>query len=208
MDNKVLQEIDADIAWRKIELNQIECIANSLNETDLKFFLKSIIPLLYAHWEGFVVSSLEILFTYLNKLNLNSSNYCDIYLTTAYEQTLKSLDDSEAFDKRRKHLINLYKKFSEEVKLNKKIDTKSNLNFGILQEICKKTKLNIDKFKIYEEELNKMVNIRNSISHGENSYVFETYNDIQKYIDLLENLMLDFQSELQDLMLNKKYLKE
>jgi len=71
-----------------------------------------------------------------------------------------------------------------------------------------KTNLNIDKFKEYKEELNELVNIRNSISHGENSYIFETFDDIKKYIELLENLMLDFQSELQDLLKDKKYLKE
>jgi len=56
--------------------------------------------------------------------------------------------------------------------------------------------------------LNKLVNIRNSISHGEDAYSFESFEDIKKYIELLENLMLDFQSELQDLLIEKKYLKE
>jgi len=163
---------------------------------------------LYAHWEGFVVSSLKIVFKYLNNLNLNSTHYCDIYLTTAYEQTLKSLNDSTAFEKRKKHLITLYKKFSDKVQLDTKIDTKSNLNFKVLEEICLKTNLNIDNFQIYKDELNELINIRNSISHGENAYIFEKFENIKKYIDLLENLMLDFQSELHDLLKNKKYLKE
>lgn len=208
MIEKVFEEIQEDITWRNSELNKIKNIALNLTNTDLQIFLKSILPLLYAHWEGFVVVSLKIVFKYLNTLNLSSNDYCNIYLTTAYEQTLKSLDNSTGFDKRKKHLINLYKTFTEQVKLDSKIDTKSNLNFSILQEICKKINLDVNKFTTYKEELNELVSIRNSISHGENAYIFESYNDIQKYINLLENLMLDFESEIQDLLKDKKYLKE
>jgi len=208
MIEKVFEEIQEDITWRNLELSKIKNIALNLNDAELKIFLKSILPLLYAHWEGFIVVSLKIVFKYLNTLHLSSNDYCDIYLTTAYEQTLKSLDNSTGFDKRKKHLINLYKTFKEQVMLDSKVDTKSNLNFGILEEICKKINLDINKFTTYKEELNELVNIRNSISHGENSYNFESYDDIQKYLNLLKNLMLDFESEIQDLLKNEKYLKE
>jgi len=206
--NNTLEDISADIQWRNNELNSLKLISTNLNDNELRLFLKGCIPLIYAHWEGFVISSLKLVFSYLNSLRLNSENYCDIYLTTAYEQTLKSLDDSTAYKRRKKHLVRLYTEFSQVVKLKNKIDTKSNLTFQVLEEICLKTNLNIDKFKEYKEELNELVNIRNSISHGENSYIFETFDDIKKYIELLENLMLDFQSELQDLLKDKKYLKE
>lgn len=205
MLDKVLEEISLDIDWRNEELRKIEIISSNLIDDDLKFFLKAIIPLLYAHWEGFVVSSLKKIFKYLNNLKLNSDNYCDIYLTTAYEQTLKSLEDSTGFDKRKKHLINLYRSFKEEVKLDEKIDTKSNLNYKVLSEICKKINLKNEIFEIYELELNELVNIRNSISHGENAYSFDKYVDIEIYIELIKNLMLDFQSELQDLLKQEKY---
>ena len=131
--------------------------------------------------------------------------YSEIYLTTAYEQTLKSLDDSTGFDKRRKHLTNLYKGFKEEVKLNEKIDTKSNLNYTVLEEICKKINIDINSFEIYKNDLNELVNIRNFISHGDGSYNFEQYEDIESYLELLKNLMLDFQSQLQDLLKQEKY---
>lgn len=206
--NRVFDEIILDIEWRNKEFLKIKEISKILNDEELKLFLKGTIPLVYAHWEGFVVSSLKIVFNYLNNLKLNSDSYCDIFLTTAYEQTLKSLDDSTNFEKRKKHLITLYKVFKEEVKLNEKIDTKSNLNFKVLKEICEKININIIRFKEYEIELNQLVNIRNSISHGENAYTFNTYEDIDEYIQLIKDLMLDFQSEIQDLLNLEKYKKE
>lgn len=205
MLNSIFDEITSDISWRTEELKKVETILSNLSESDSKIFLKSTIPLLYAHWEGFVVSSLKIIFKYLNDLKLNSDIYCDIYLTTAYEQTLKSLDDSTGFDKRKKHLINLYQGFKKEIKLNEKIDTKSNLNFDTLVEICQKINIDINKFVDNKEDLNKLVHIRNSIAHGENAYSFENFDAIKEYVELIENLMLDFQSELQDLLKQEKY---
>lgn len=205
---RVFDELNLDIEWRNREFFNIKKISETLGEEELNLFLKSSIPLIYAHWEGFVVSSLKMVFNYLNNLKLNSDSYCDIFLTTAYEQTLKSLDDSTKFEKRKKHLINLYKIFKKEVKLEEKIDTKSNLNFRVLKEICEKINIDILKFEIYETELNQLVNIRNSISHGENAYSFSSYDDIDEYIQLIKDLMLDFQSEIQYLLSQQKYKRE
>jgi len=110
--NNTLEDISADIQWRNNELNSLKLISTNLNDNELRLFLKGCIPLIYAHWEGFVISSLKLVFSYLNSLRLNSENYCDIYLTTAYEQTLKSLDDSTAYERRKKHLVRLYTEFS------------------------------------------------------------------------------------------------
>ena len=78
----------------------------------------------------------------------------------------------------------------------------------LLKEICEKININIARFEEYETELNQLVSIRNSISHGENAYNFNTYEDIDEYIQLVKNLMLDFQSEIQDLLKLEKYKKE
>lgn len=208
MKNEVFNEIEKDIFWRKSELEALREIASNLYDVNLSIFLKSIPPSLYAHWEGFVVSSLRIVFKYLNTLKLSSKDYCDTYLTTAYEQKLKSLDDSKDFDRRKNNLIDLCKKFTEQVELDiTRIDTKSNLNFKALENICKKTNLHISRFNDYKIDLNKLVNIRNAISHGENAHSFKSYDDIQEYIELLNNLISTFYNELQILLNEKKYLK-
>lgn len=206
--NSVFDSIQADIDWRLAELNIVNRILDSLDQKESKVILKSTIPMIYAHWEGFVVSSIKTVFTHLNSLSLNNENYCHTYLTVAYEDSLKSLDDSCGFDKRKQHLITLHDKFSKECKLPKKLDTKSNLNFDVLRGICQKTNLNIKSFDSYKAQLNKLLSIRNSIVHGDNAHVFDSYEDIDQYIDLLENLMLDFKSEIEDLLQNEKYKKE
>lgn len=206
--DKVFETIQSNIDWRLAEFNSIEGVLLVLDGKQQKIFLRNTVPAIYAHWEGFVVSSIEIVFVYLNELGLTNQDYCYTYLTTAYEQTLKSLEDSSEFDKRKKHLTTLYDKFGNTVSFTGRIDTKSNLGFTVLTEICKKTNLKIASFEDYKLDLNKLLNIRNSIAHGENSHVFEKFNDIEKYISLLENLMLTFKNEIQYLLENEKYRKE
>jgi hypothetical protein len=210
MTNEVIENISTNITWRLEELREFENIIENLSgdnyEQHIKIILKSMIPMIYSHWEGFITSSMKHVFKYLNTLALNSDMYCYNYLTTAYEETLKSLDDSSGFIKRKKHLVNLYEKFSENIKFGTKIDTKSNLKSNVFEEICIKTNIDFNKFEGYIEDLDMLVNIRNSIAHGDTqSIVFQEYDDVKKYIDLLENLMLDFSQEIQELLENKKY---
>ncbi len=207
MIEQLFDEIQADIDWRLDEFKKLELISKHLSGDELKIFLKSIFPTIYAHWEGFVISSLKLIFKYLNNLELSCDKYSNIYLTTAYEQTLQSLDSSTQFEKRKKHLNSLYNNFNNKVSFGEKIDTKSNLAYKVLIEIAIKIDIRIEKFESYKQELNDLVNKRNSISHGENAYNFNSFNDIQKYMDLSENLMLDFYSELQDLLNEKKYMR-
>lgn len=211
--NKVFDSITNDMEWRLLELKEYENIIINLDsatnyEAQTKIILRSALPIIYAHWEGFIVSSLKTTLKYLNDLNLNNKEYCFTYLTTAYEGTLNSLDDSNEFNKRKKHLTNLCVEFDNKVKFSLKVDTKSNLNFKVLSGICQKTKLDITNFNDYKTDINKLLEIRNSIAHGENAHVFSKYSDIELYIDLLENLMLNFKSEIEDLLKNEKYKKD
>jgi DNA-binding Xre family transcriptional regulator len=204
----VLEEIEADKSWRNIELKKIENICQKLDNRDLnKLILKSTIPMIYAHWEGFVVSTLRKVNKYLNSLNYQYNDFDINLLTNAYEDNIKSLESSLGYDKRVKHLNIIFDKLTSNVKFSTKIDVKSNLKFQVLQDICMKFNLNINSFKEYERDLQKLLQIRNSIAHGESAYTFEKYEDIEKFVTLLSNLMDIFHLEIEDFFRNQKYKK-
>ncbi len=217
MIDSLFDDISNNKEWRLKELREFKNIINNISvfdnnsdsyDTQVKIILKSMLPMIYAHWEGFVKVSTEIIFTYLNVLKLPVSEYNGVYLATAYEQDLNKIHEIVNFEKRIEHLNCLYNKFNYHVDFGLKIDTESNLNYKVLTKICERLNLDNNKFIEYSEDLNKLLGHRNAIVHGENSLPFEHYNQIKPYIELLENLMLDFESEIQDLLKNKKYLKE
>jgi len=208
--NNLIDELHENKDWRIQELKKI---GNEIKEninSDLKpLFFGSLIPMIYAHWEGFVVSSVKKYFECLNSFNYKTTDLDICYIATAFESELEAISKSQNFDKRKKHLEILLKVVKDRVKFNKKIDTKSNLNFNTLIMICKKLNFDKSKFNEYKSDLNELVNIRNAIAHGDTpSFRFENFTDIEKYIDLIDNLMLDFIAEIEEIILHEKFKKE
>lgn len=211
---KIIEEIEIANNWRLNEFLYIQNIYAKLSldkdrSSELqKYVLKSAIPMIYAHWEGFVVSSLKIVFEVLNKENLTCKNIHNILLTCSYEQKLKSLTESAHFEKYQKHLAIIIEMFEKQVTFSNKIDTKSNLNFEVLVEICKKLRFDSSIFEEYKHELNQLIHVRNSLAHGENSYTFSKLQEIEKYFTLFSNVSSKFLFEIELFFNEKKYLQE
>ena len=206
MYESILGEIELDKDWRILEIKKIEIICQKLDDEELnKLMLKSTIPMIYAHWEGFVVSSLRKVNRYLNSLEYKYSDFHIHLLTNAYEENIKSLESSLGYEKRVKHLNIIFDKVKDDVKFGTKIDVKSNSKFQVLNDICLKFNLNINSFNIYKRDLEQLLTIRNAIAHGEDSYIFARYEDIEPYINLLFNLMDTLHIEIDDFFKNEKY---
>jgi len=206
MFNKVLQEIEVDKDWRNLEIKKIEIICKKLDNQEFnKIILKSTIPMIYAHWEGFVVSSLRKVNRHLSSLQFTYSDLHINLLTNAYEENIKSLEDSLDYRKRINHLTLIFEKLTNKVEFGTKIDVKSNLKFKVLQDICLKFNFNISNFEEYKRDLEQLLKIRNAIAHGESAYTFEEYEDIEMYVVLLSNLMDTLYTEIDIFFRDEKY---
>jgi hypothetical protein len=208
---KLIDELYLNKEWRIEEIKKIGIVIENFIELESKsLFFRSLIPMIYAHWEGFVVSSIKKYFECLNSYNFSIKDMDIGYIVTALEEKLENIIKSQNFDKRKKHLRVLLSCLNDRIRFsNKKIDTKSNLNFDILMIICEKLKFNKNKFKDYKSDLNELVNIRNAIAHGDTpTFEFESYKEIEKYILLVDNLMLDFISEIEDIVIKEKFKRK
>lgn len=56
--------IDDDLAWRKLEISQLFMILNTVESKEI--IGKSMILLLYAHWEGFIKNSSKCYLKYVS----------------------------------------------------------------------------------------------------------------------------------------------
>ena len=70
---ELIDNLTADLAWRKKELTTLYNNVETANSKNLPTALRCASVLLYAHWEGFVKNSAESYLTYIKfqKLNLN-----------------------------------------------------------------------------------------------------------------------------------------
>jgi hypothetical protein len=58
--------IDADLAWRKKELRYLASRINRSESDAQASYLRAAVALLYAHWEGFVVSSMRAYLAFIS----------------------------------------------------------------------------------------------------------------------------------------------
>lgn len=202
----IIDEIQINNNWRELDFAKFKIIHSTLNSDLQPLFLRMCIPMIYAHWEGFVVSSLKTVIETLNKKELKHDEVKVNIFVLAIQEKFNYLKGKQSFVQKCQFSENFISRLENKLSFNKKIDTKSNLNFTVLQELCEIFGFSINEFNEYELELNKLVNIRNSIAHGENSYVIQLEN-IEKYIMLITNLIFTFENEIDKFIKEKKYSK-
>lgn len=211
---KIIEEIEEANYWRETELTSLLKILVSLNDdNEKKTLLNASIPLIYAHWEGFVVSSLEILIESLNAKKLNCIDIHTNILTNCYEINLKEdLSNPaykyESFQKKCRKMECLINLLNSNFRFNNlKIETKSNLDYKVLKIVCNKFNFDHKSFETMEQGLGKLIKRRNGIAHGENSFPI-TKEDMEESIDLYGSLLGILKNEIEDFVNECKYLKK
>jgi hypothetical protein len=201
--HRVIEEIYESNRWRDSDFAKFK-----VNPGDVEHNLwnRMCIPMIYAHWEGSIVSSLRILVTYLNELNLEPSTVKTNLIVFGLDSSYKSLSGKQSFEQR----VTFTDKFNSTLKKSlifpKKIDTRSNLNSAVLREICMIFLLNQERFIKYDRDIDKLVQFRNAIAHGENS-INPTSENIEFFINLVTKALDELIDELTIFVNTKVYLR-
>ena len=214
--------------WRKDELDTLFEDAKNSSEKSQKILLKSLILIIYAHWEGLVIKSLEELCKFLNKQSLLTAKSCSInYLLLALRDKVKGMETNDMSKRKEcmKEIIELVI-VDQEIALKHneiKALTASNLNAKALKRICDEFHISLDFLEFTgsfdsqnhpesisssKDLLDRLVHLRNAIAHGETSEAFSSIEDSQKFIDLYELLGLEFIDEIDKVISKQKFLKE
>ncbi len=200
--------VSSEYAWRRKELTNLRGIALSAKKSTSNNLLRSLIPILYAHWEGFVKQVSIAKLTYLVSKGIKYKDLNESFLAyAAFEAFAGQIPAKrfEAISKIAKGDIGL----DAPMKLNpeKYIDTKSNLNSEVLKEISLKVGIDYAIFELKENMIDeRFLGLRNKICHGEIVIVTKIefdnlYAEVICLIDLFKNLILNS-------VHTKSYLKE
>lgn len=208
--NKVISEIQADIDWRISEIATIKSITVdlSLSEHKKAAARKYSIPAFYAVWESFVVKSFETYIIFLNSLEMSFTNINSHILThNSYACLSLANPPQNNIDKKKEFISKIYNYIKNKIKISTDISTHSNVDFKCLTEICYRYKVYTLDRETFEGELNKFVNLRNKIAHGDNSVIIN-----QEYVDSVSELIIKAMDSLceniENAMNNEEYIKE
>jgi len=203
-----LSEIfDTDLTWRRKELSDIKSTIKSTDTYSKPIFLKALIAMGYAHWEGYIKTCATRYFEHLTLRKLPYSNYeRQIYINSILVR-LDTLTQSRANVKERCNIINEIldggnSRFSYINPLL--IDTKSNLNTDVISDLCTICGVD-DKYFISKRTFIDTILLkrRNAIAHGQQENI--QADEIDNFVHELLTLMEHFRTLLENKVYTKGY---
>lgn len=221
----ILAEIEEDRTWRTLELTSLKNnLSHLTKDEEKKIYRKTLVVMLYSHFEGFSKTALIIYLKNLNKLNLERHLVNYNLQASSLDQTFleysnndkknptfkKELPDDSKLHKYSRQ-ITFLEEFDDfqckQLSLPDSIvDVESNLKPIVLQKILYRLGLDYDEFKRYDKNIHKLLNKRNSIAHGaqKDGIDAKDYDDLEKEtLNLMDNLKLMIFEALD----KKKFLK-
>lgn len=200
--------ISSEYAWRRKELTNISNVARSGRKGMQGTLFRSAIPIVYAHWEGFVKNSSIAKMKYLISQGLK---YCDLH-PCFHVYAILDANDGQLPSKRFEAWVDITSgkiNLREPLSANSVnfVDAKSNLNSDVLREIAIKVGVSYHSFELKANWIDgTLIELRNKICHGERAPISEAefdnvYQETTDLIDLYKN-------ELLNSVYQKTYLKE
>lgn len=192
-EERLVYELEAERDWRVRELRNIKLLYKDINselsrEEYSRAYLKMTVPMIYAHWEGYVVQSYKIVFEFINRLEISAKEMTSEILTYANSESYNYLKGKHSFSQKCSFTKKFLEILDKKVKIQGKIETNSNLKFEVFEKLLNLFGIDVSKFLRFRSDLNLLVNVRNSIAHGENSYNI-TFEDVERYIEFITELI-------------------
>jgi len=189
----LIQHIGEDFTWRRKELHIVKTFIPNDEGPKKNAALRFAVPILYAHWEGFVKKSCELYLEYVSTRYLKLCELKPQFITLALHKKIENTDIKH-IESKTKTVEFLLDDIEKKLTIPTKniIQTKSNLRYDILEEILYIICIDRSLFVHHRELINYLVDSRNNIAHGNYLRVnFDAYiamhNEIQVVMETLKN---------------------
>ncbi|MER5129418.1 MAE_28990/MAE_18760 family HEPN-like nuclease [Serratia marcescens] len=200
--------VDTEMAWRIKEIAHLTASIDRSLSLAQRTIIRASIPLLYAHWEGFVKNTASKYIEYISNLRLNYSELEECLIVLGMRKKLFEIASTNKHDIISESLKFILSGQKERAILNfeSAIQTESNLKSHVFDNIAKSIGVSVHhfntKYNFIDESLLKR---RNCIAHGE--YLDIDANEWRNLSQETLTLMRTFKNEVLNNASTKKYLK-
>ena len=192
----VLENITNNLEQRRLEITKVRRVTLNWEGKPLEATVVGMaVPMIYAHWEGYVKEVCQLYLEYVeSSVGCSRELHVDLlgYMWTPELQRLTGGLNSERKRAVAELALNSHRApvvFSE---TEKEIDTKANLWFSVLESIAESLCLDITRLGTWRRHLNALVHIRNNIAHGARPRSL-TCSDFEEYASKTLALMEAFE---------------
>ena len=199
-------ELEEELRWRQEELvffkNQL---SNIESEIDADRYRKSLVLILYSHFEGYVKIALQTYIKYIREFLAyeNLDRKCSVFKTelpddTALHRFCRRVDFIQQMEEFQNSILHLD---------DTTVNTESNLRYVILQKNLYKLGIPIDLFVEHKKDIDDLVNRRNGIAHG-NAHAGISNMDFSNWESKVQRILSDITRLLYDYANHQRYLKD
>jgi hypothetical protein len=193
-------ELEEDRAWRDKEIREFQNRGSAISDEEgQKRYRRAVVLLLYAHYEGFCQFALTLYTSAINRTGITcgeasyavaAASLANMFKDLGNPQKKSDLFRRELPDDFKLHRFAREREFVERVAEVEKhkveipdyvVDTESNLTPIVLRKNLYRLGLPHDQFDNHASDINKLLGIRNGISHGslKEGVDAKTYEDLR-----------------------------
>ncbi|MFL0076609.1 MAE_28990/MAE_18760 family HEPN-like nuclease [Tenacibaculum maritimum] len=196
--------ISEDYAWRRKELKLINDQIPDKPSPKQSAALRFSVPILYAHWEGFVKKSTEIYLEFVAKKYLKHNELKPQFIALSLSKKLGNLEIKNLEEKSKavEFLLDEFDKNSNILTTNV-IQTKSNLRYKVFKEILFVVGIDEAKFSEFKGLIDDLVDARNNIAHGD--YLRVDLKTFEIMFDEIQQVMNSLKTEIENSALSEEY---
>jgi len=124
------------------------------------------LPILYAHWEGFVKETVGEYIDFVEKQDLDPSQAHPTIFSFAMRKRLKTLIASGSTERMTDFASWVVSTAGGPVRFeDKKVETGGNLSYNNLKDLCDNLKIDVARLEDDKRKIDALVNRRNNIAH-------------------------------------------
>lgn len=204
--------------------NFVEYNKETTNEEVLGIIRKSMILVLYSHFEGYCKQVLQYYVVYLNKEKVSACNVKFGLMAANMYKEFRRLSDGnhkpvdlhhllkedailQQYGRRREFIGHFDTIMAKEINISEDfVDTESNLRPHVLKKLLFQLELDYSIVDAHQNDINRLVNVRNCFAHGDR-ITYPTEKEYNEYKQAVVGLMEKLKTEIEQAYYNRAYLK-
>lgn len=198
--SQLQDSLDQGFSWRLKEIADMKVTVKGNSSLGQATSIRAGVPLLYAHWEGFVKQASQDYLNFVSCQRLTYGDLANCFVVFGAKKHLAGIAGS------RKASINIeavdfFRRCASEradLVLSNAINTKSNLNSDIFENIAMSIGVPVTPYDAYYNLINEsLLARRNKIAHGE--YLDLSADDFRGLSDEVIKLLRMYKTDIENL---------